>query len=158
MISTVSACFELSRSRSSISSSAKPWTEVSGLRSSCEAVSTNSSFIRSSRARWEMSRTESTVPPSWAPSFDAVIARIASPSPRCSSFGSPPASRRSIERRSARLASSSRIGVPTSAQGTSRRAAGLASVTVPDSSRVITPSERLSSVTESRSRLSSRRR
>ena len=51
MISTVSACFGVRRSRSSISSSAKPCTEVSGLRSSCEAVSTNSSFIRSSRSR-----------------------------------------------------------------------------------------------------------
>ena len=82
MISTVSACFGLSRSRSSISSSANPCTEVSGLRSSCEAVSTNSSFIRSRRARCEMSRTESTVPPSSAPSFEAVIASVASPSPR----------------------------------------------------------------------------
>ena len=48
MISTVSACCGVSESRSSISSSAKPWTEVSGLRSSCEAVRTNSSLRRSS--------------------------------------------------------------------------------------------------------------
>ena len=58
MISTVSACFGVSVSRSSISSSAKPWTEVSGLRSSCEAVRTNSSFIRSSWSRWLASTLE----------------------------------------------------------------------------------------------------
>ncbi len=48
MTSTVSAWRGVSESRSSISSSAKPWTEVSGLRSSWEAVRTNSSLSRSS--------------------------------------------------------------------------------------------------------------
>ncbi len=52
MISTVSTCLGVSEARSSIRISAKPWTEVSGLRSSCEAVRTNSSLSRSSWSRW----------------------------------------------------------------------------------------------------------
>ncbi len=42
------------------SSSTKPLMEVSGLRSSCEAVATNSLFARSSRARSVVSRTVQT--------------------------------------------------------------------------------------------------
>ena len=56
------------------SSSTKPLIEVNGLRSSCEAVATNSLLARSSRARSLMSRTVHTMP-AWAlPSRAAVTA------------------------------------------------------------------------------------
>ena len=50
------------------SSSTKPLIEVSGLRSSCEAVATNSLFSRSRRARSEMSRIVQTTPSPSRPS------------------------------------------------------------------------------------------
>ena len=68
-------------------SSTKPLIEVSGLRSSCEAVATNSVFIRSSRARSEMSRIVHTItprPPSGAAvtASDPVVACRVNTSPR----------------------------------------------------------------------------
>ena len=64
-----SRCFASSPSERA-SSSTKPLIDVSGLRSSCEAVATNSVFSRSSRARSEMSRTVQTTP---SPSISAAV-------------------------------------------------------------------------------------
>ena len=59
------------------SSSTKPLIDVSGLRSSCEAVATNSLLARSSRARSLMSRTVHTTPSDSLPERAAVTARVA---------------------------------------------------------------------------------
>ena len=89
MISTVSACCGVSESRSSISSSAKPWTEVSGLRSSCEAVRTNSSLRRSSSSRLLSSCSSSS----------AISLKAA---PRVAVSESPPTSTRALRSPEAR--------------------------------------------------------
>src|SRR5260221_3959150 len=83
MISTVSTCLGVSVSRSSISSSAKPRTEVRGLRSSCEVMRTNSSLSRSSRSRWLASCSSSS----------AISLKAA---PRAAVSDSPPTSTRAL--------------------------------------------------------------
>ena len=89
MTATVSTCFGVSESRSSISSSAKPWTEVRGLRSSCEAVRTNSSLSRSSWSRWLASCSSSS----------AISLKAA---PRVAVSDSPPTSTRALRSPAAR--------------------------------------------------------
>ena len=60
------------------SSSTNPLIDVSGLRSSCDAVATNSLLARSSRARSLMSRTVHTTPSDSLPSGAAVTASVRS--------------------------------------------------------------------------------
>ena len=64
-----SRCFSSSPSERD-KSSTKPLIDVSGLRSSCDAVATNSDLSRSSRARSEMSRIVHTMP---SPSISAAV-------------------------------------------------------------------------------------
>ena len=75
------------------SSSTNPLIEVSGLRSSCDAVATNSDLARSSRARSVMSRTVQTTPSESLPSCRggdrrACVRRARRPSPRASASSS----------------------------------------------------------------------
>ncbi len=68
------------------SSSMKPLIDVSGLRSSCEAVATKSLLACSRRARSVMSRSVQTTPPSGPARRAAVIARAL---PSCCTMTSP---------------------------------------------------------------------
>ena len=68
------------------SSSMKPLIEVSGLRSSCDAVATKSLLACSRRARSVMSRSVQTTPPS-GPARRAAVTAIATPP--CSTVTSP---------------------------------------------------------------------
>ncbi len=146
--STNSRCFASSPSDRDRSST-NPLIDVSGLRSSCEAVATNSDFSRSSRARSEMSRIVQTAPP---PSISAAVtARI------CSSSLSTMTSPRSASSWPGSGESGPCDGEPGSSSGTSSRARGLTDTTVPSASHTTSASPRLSIVTARRRRSSIRR-
>jgi len=135
-------------------SSTKPLIEVSGLRSSCEAVATNSLLARSNRARSVVSRTVQTTPSSsWPlPSREAVTDSVLPP---CSTDAS---------RSSASSSGGSGLPwpstrPPTVSSGTSSPTAGLtAAIVLEPGSVTINASRRLSIVTARRCRSASRRR
>ena len=89
--SAASYCRAFSDCRCAVSISAKPFTTVTGVRSSCETVSTKSSFIRSTRSRSLASRSREL-----AISLKALPSVAISTGPPTSTrvLRSPPASRR----------------------------------------------------------------
>src|SRR5262245_10956468 len=91
MISAASSWREFRVFGCAVSISAKPLTTVTGVRSSCETVSTKSSFIRSTRSRSRASRSSAL-----AISLNACPRVAISTGPPTSTrvFRSPPASRR----------------------------------------------------------------
>ncbi len=120
------------------SSSTNPLIEVSGLRSSCEAVATNSLLSRSSRIRSVASRIVHTVP---APSSRGA-AVTSSVRPACSSACSP----------SRAFSSGGRIAatpVPGTNSGTRTAARGFVRSATPRGSAITRPSPRLRIVVSS---------
>ncbi len=141
-----------SRPSVSASSSTNPLIEVSGLRSSCEAVATNSLFRCSSRARSDTSRTVQTCPRR-ARARAAVTASV-----RPSRFGRRPR-RRARRQRDGQDAARLPVGCPaTQLAGRARAARGLArGARCPSASRMTSASPRLRTVTSSRRRSASTR-
>ena len=139
------------------SNSTNPLIDVSGLRSSCDAVATNSLLARSSRARSVVSRIVHTIPPELDPSWSGVsaAAMIASVRSRCSTIASP---LRACWTSGSGVSAAS-IRPPGASSGTSSRARRLTALIVAWSASVtIRPSPRLSMITASRRRSRSSRR
>ena len=148
-MSTNSRCRADIPSGERCSSSTKPLIDVRGLRSSCEAVATNSLLARSSRARSVVSRTVHTIAGGSSGSLAAVTARLRPP---CSTIISADSAASS----GGRGLSSESTRPPTVSSGTSRAALGLAAaITEEPASVTIRASPRLSIVTSRRWRCSS---
>ena len=138
--------------RSSRSSSMKPLIDVSGLRSSCDAVATKSLLACSRRARSVMSRSVQTTPPSGPPRRAAVTASVRSPSRR--TVTSP---RQRVGELRAAGCPAPCASAPTRSCGTSSLARGFSDVTRSPLSQMTRPSPRLSIVVARRWRWASTR-
>ncbi len=132
------------------SSSMKPLIEVSGLRSSCDAVATKSLLACSRRARSVMSRSVHTTPPSGPASRAAVTA---SATPSCWTVTSPVSAASSAGSGLWALCARS----PVCSRATSSPARGFIATTTSCASQMTRPSPRLSIVVARRWRWDSTR-
>ena len=119
------------------SSSMKPLIDVSGLRSSCDAVATKSLLACSRRARSVMSRSVHTTPPSGPARRAAVTASVGSPSRRTVT------SRASASESGGSGLPAPLANEPIRSPGTSSPARGFSDVTRPPLSQMTRPSPRL---------------